>query len=134
MARIASDQRARSVVATLSVGPINGASFLACVDQAPLVPTLRPGVVVVLQNLGSHKGRSVRAAGAHMVVRPPYSPDLNPIEQAFAKLKRLLGKAAKRTIQETWRTIGGLVEPSPPKNVEIISSTRATGRNGVIPL
>jgi len=69
-----------------------------------------------------------------MVVRPPYSPDLNPIEQAFAKLKRLLGKAAKRTIQETWRTIGGLVEPSPPKNVEIISSTRATGRNGVIPL
>ena len=65
MARIASDERARSVVATLSVGPINGASFLACVDQAPLVPTLRPGVVV-LKNLGSHK-RPIgpRRRGAH---------------------------------------------------------------------
>jgi len=97
-------------------GPINGASFLAYVEQV-LVPALRPGDVVILDNLGSHKGRSVRtairAAGAHMVFLPPYSPDLNPIEQVFAKLKHLLRKAAKRTVEDTWRAIGGLLNQFP---------------------
>ena len=82
-------------------GPINGERFLAYVEQF-LVPTLKPGDVVVLDNLGSHKGKAVRkairAAGARLVFLPKYSPDLNPIEQLFAKLKTLLRKAAARTI------------------------------------
>ena len=82
-------------------GPINGERFLAYVEQF-LVPTLKPGDVVVLDNLGSHKGRAVRkairAAGARLVFLPKYSPDLNPIEQVFAKLKTLLRKAAARTV------------------------------------
>src|SRR5712671_8064599 len=71
-------------------GPINGASFLAYVEQM-LVPTLKPGDIVIIDNLGSHKGkavrRAIRAAGAKLFFLPPYSPDLNPIEQVFAKLK-----------------------------------------------
>ncbi len=82
-------------------GPINGASFLAYVDQV-LVPALMPGDIVIMDNLGSHKGRAVRAAikraGARLIFLPPYSPDLNPIEQVFAKLKTLLRKARARTI------------------------------------
>jgi transposase len=82
-------------------GPINGESFLAYVEQA-LVPTLRSGDVVVIDNLGSHKGkavaRAIRAAGARLVFLPPYSPDLNPIEQLFAKLKGALRKAQARSI------------------------------------
>ncbi len=74
-------------------GPINGPSFLAYVTQL-LVPTLLPGDIVVMDNLGSHKGagvrRAIRAAGAKLFFLPPYSPDLNPIEQVFAKLKTLL--------------------------------------------
>ena len=82
-------------------GPINGESFLAYVEQV-LVPTLRSGDVVVIDNLGSHKGkavaRAIRAAGARLVFLPPYSPDLNPIEQVFAKLKGALRKAQARSI------------------------------------
>jgi transposase len=82
-------------------GPINGESFLAYVEQV-LVPTLRSGDIVVIDNLGSHKGkavaRAIRAAGARLVFLPPYSPDLNPIEQVFAKLKGALRKAQARTI------------------------------------
>ena len=82
-------------------GPINGESFLAYVEQV-LVPTLRTGDAVVIDNLGSHKGkavaRAIRAAGARLVFLPPYSPDLNPIEQVFAKLKGALRKAQARTI------------------------------------
>ncbi len=93
-------------------GPINGESFLAWVEQA-LVPTLAPGDIVVLDNLGSHKGRAVRAAlravGVHLFFLPPYSPDLNPIEQVFAKLKTLLRKAEERTVEATWRRIGSLL-------------------------
>ena len=93
-------------------GPINGESFRAYVEQF-LVPTLRPGDVVVLDNLGSHKGQAVRAAiraaGAHLLFLPPYSPDLNPIEQVFAKLKTLLRKAAERTVEATWKRIGSLL-------------------------
>jgi transposase len=75
------------------VGPINASIFLAGVQQF-LVPTLTPGDVAVLDNLGSHKSvavrRAIRAAGAHLLFLPPYSPDLNPIEMMFAKLKTLL--------------------------------------------
>jgi transposase len=90
-------------------GPINGASFRAYVEQF-LLPTLVPGDVVIMDNLGSHKGRAIRdairSAGAHRLLLPPYSPDLNPIEQAFAKLKALLRKAAARTVEGLWATIG----------------------------
>lgn len=93
-------------------GPINGQSFRAYVEQV-LVPTLQPGDVVVLDNLGSHKGHAVRAAiwatGAHLLFLPPYSPDLNPIEQAFSKLKTLLRNAAERTVEATWKRIGSLL-------------------------
>jgi transposase len=94
-------------------GPINGRSFLAYVEQI-LVPTLKPGDIVVLDNLGSHKGRAVRRAirqaGAKLFFLPPYSPDLNPIEQVFAKLKTLLRKASKRTVEDTWTCIGQLLD------------------------
>ena len=94
-------------------GPINGDWFLAYVEQV-LVPTLKPGDVVVMDNLGSHKSqavrRAIRKAGAHLLFLPPYSPDLNPIEQVFAKLKTLLRKAAERTVEATWRRIGKLLD------------------------
>jgi len=74
-------------------GPINGVIFRAYVDEV-LVPTLKPGDLVVMDNLGSHKGqgvrKAIRAAGAKLFFLPPYSPDLNPIEQAFAKMKCLV--------------------------------------------
>jgi transposase len=83
-----------------------------------LVPTLRPGDVVILDNLGSHKGkavrRSIRAAGARLLFLPHYSPDLNPIEQLIAKLKHLMRKAAERTIEMTWKRIGKLVDGFKP--------------------
>ena len=94
-------------------GPINGRSFLAYVEQI-LAPTLSPGDIVILDNLGSHKGQAVRAAiraaGAKLFFLPPYSPDLNPIEQVFAKLKTLLRKADERSIDATWRRIGTLLD------------------------
>lgn len=98
-------------------GPINGESFLAYVEQV-LVPTLRSGDIVIIDNLGSHKGKAVRravqGAGAKLFFLPPYSPDLNPIEQAFAKLKTLLRKAAERTVEATWRQIGALLDRFTP--------------------
>ena len=94
-------------------GPINGLSFLAYVEQI-LVPTLTAGDVVIMDNLGSHKRRTIRqairAVGAKLLFLPPYSPDLNPIEQVFAKLKTLLRKAGERTIEATWRRIGSLLD------------------------
>ena len=99
-------------------GPINAGSFLAYVEQV-LVPTLKRGDIVVLDNLGSHKGkavrRAIRAAGARLLFLPPYSPDLNPIEQVFAKLKHLMRKAAERTLEATWRRSGILLDQFPPK-------------------
>jgi len=98
-------------------GPINGASFLAYVQQV-LVPTLTPGDIVIMDNLGSHKRqatrRAIRAAGAKLFFLPPYSPDLNPIEQVFAKLKALLRKAAERSIEATWKRIGQLLDAFSP--------------------
>jgi transposase len=98
-------------------GPINGESFTAYVTQF-LVPTLSPGDIVIMDNLGSHKGvavrKAIRAAGAKLLFLPPYSPDLNPIEQMFAKLKLLLRKAAERTVEATWQRIGQLLDDFPP--------------------
>lgn len=90
-------------------GPINGEGFLAYVNQA-LVPTLSSGDIVVLDNLGSHKVQGVReaieAAGAKLLYLPPYSPDFDPIEQVFAKLKNWLRKVKKRTVATLWDAIG----------------------------
>ncbi len=98
-------------------GPINADCFLAYVSQV-LVPTLKPGDIVIMDNLGSHKGqavaRAIRAARAHCLFLPPYSPDLNPIEQVFAKLKAFLRRAAARTfdaISENIATALGRFSP-----------------------
>jgi len=99
-------------------GPINHDAFTAYVMQV-LVPELRPGDVVIMDNLSSHKGRNIRdmieAGGATLVYLPPYSPDFNPIENAFAKLKALLRKAAKRTVKGLWDTIGSLIHLFTPQ-------------------
>jgi transposase len=88
---------------------MNGTVFLAYVEQF-LAPTLAPGDIVIMDNLSSHKVAGVReaieACGASLVYLPPYSPDLNPIEQAFAKLEALLRKAAARIVEALWTTIG----------------------------
>tara|TARA_R110000772_G_scaffold3695_9_gene13142 strand:- start:43 stop:534 length:492 start_codon:yes stop_codon:yes gene_type:complete len=93
-------------------GPINGEAFTAWVEQF-LAPALKLGDTVILDNLSSHKGTKARelikAVGAELVFLPPYSPDFNPIEKAFAKLKALLRKAAERTVDALWNTIGSLV-------------------------
>ena len=98
-------------------GPINGETFLAWVEQC-LVPRLRPGDSVMLDNLSSHKVAGVReaieAAGAVLRYLPPYSPDFNPIEQLFAKLKTLLRKAAARTVETLWNAIGHLLAAFSP--------------------
>ena len=102
-------------------GPIDGASFLTYVE-AVLVPSLTPGDIVIMDNLGSHKSPAVRAAirkaGAKLFFQPPYSPDLNPIEQMFSKLKHLLRKAAERTVEATWRKIGILLDKFTPKECQ----------------
>jgi transposase len=89
-------------------GPMNSAAFLAYVEQV-LVPTLTPGDIVVMDNLPAHKPASVRraieATGALLLYLPPYSPDFNPIEMAFAKLKAVLKKIAARTVPELWQAI-----------------------------
>ena len=101
-------------------GPINGCLFQAWFEQA-LVPTLHPGDIVVLDNLGSHKSRAVRQAtrevGAHLLFLPPYSPDLNPVEMIFAKLKPLLRKADERSILAVWHRIGSLPPSAPTTSV-----------------
>lgn len=98
-------------------GPMTGAWFLAYVEQI-LVPTLRPGDIVILDNLGAHKNaaarRAIEAAGARLLFLPPYSPDLNPIENAFSKLKALLRKAAARTVQQLWKAIALAIDAFTP--------------------
>ena len=97
--------------------PINAMSFLAWVEQQ-LAPTLSAGDIVILDNLSSHKNPAIRAAirsvGARLLFLPPYSPDLNPIEQVFAKLKHFLRKAAERTHKATWQRIGSIIDTFPP--------------------
>lgn len=98
-------------------GPINGRSFQAYVDRV-LIPDLRPGDIVIMDNLGSHKGPGVQAAieaaGATVRYLPPYSPDFNPIEKAFSKLKAHLRKAAERTRDALWDRIGTLIDQITP--------------------
>lgn len=93
-------------------GAINGEAFLAYVEQM-LAPTLRRGDIVIMDRLGSHKVAGVReaieSAGARLLYLPPYSPDLNPIELAFAKLKALLRARALRTVDALWKALGDLV-------------------------
>jgi transposase len=106
--------RADGLTAPLVVdGAINGEVFLAYVQQT-LAPALRPGDVVVMDNLSSHKRRGVRqaieAVGAKLLYLPPYSPDFNPIEQAFSKFKRLLQTAKARTVDALWKACGELLE------------------------
>jgi transposase len=98
-------------------GPMTGEAFLAYVQQV-LVPTLRRGDIVVLDNLPAHKTSAVRAAiraaGAQFFLLPPYSPDMNPIEMAFAKLKTLLRKEPQRSVEALWRRIGQLLDQFTP--------------------
>jgi putative transposase len=98
-------------------GPINGESFLLYVEKV-LVPTLSPGDIVVMDNLGSHKSkavrRAIRRAGAKLIFLPKYSPDLNPIEQVFAKLKHFLRKAAARTPDAVCAAIAQILDTFTP--------------------
>jgi transposase len=99
-------------------GPIDGASFRTYVE-AVLVPTLRLGDIVIADNLGSHKGQAVRqairSAGARLIFLPKYSPDLNPIEQLFAKLKHLLRKAVARTVEAVCAAIAQVLDAFTPQ-------------------
>jgi transposase len=99
-------------------GPINGDRFRLYVETV-LVPTLRPGDIVILDNLGSHKSkavrRAIRSAGAKLFFLPKYSPDLNPIEQFFAKLKHRLRKAAARTADAVCDAIGQILDTLTPQ-------------------
>ena len=99
--------------------PINATGFFAWLTQC-LLPTLRTGDIVVMDNLGSHKNprvrRAIRAAGAKLFLLPRYSPDLNPIEMAFAQLKTLLRKENARTLDQTWQAIGKLLTQIKPEH------------------
>ena len=110
--------RSTGLIAPLVLdGPRTGEAFLAYVRQF-LAPELRPGDVVVLDNLAAHKvagvAEAIKVSGASILYLPPYSPDLNPIEQLFAKLKALLRKAAARTRDVLWDTIGHLLDAFSP--------------------
>lgn len=98
-------------------GPINRAAFETYVEKV-LVPELRPGDIVIMDNLSSHKGPRVRSmietAGAELLYLPPYSPDFNPIENAFAKLKAMLRRAAERTVEGLWDAIGRIIDTFTP--------------------
>ena len=111
--------RQNEITAPLVIdGAMDGAVFLAYVEQF-LAPTLAPGDAVVMDNLASHKVAGVKeaieACGASLIYLPPYSPDLNPIEMLFAKLKALLRKAKERTVDKLWDRIGALLDEFSPK-------------------
>ncbi len=102
-------------------GPINGERFRIYVEKV-LIPTLKPGDIVIADNLGSHKSKAVRQAirnaGARLLFLPKYSPDLNPIEQVFSKLKHLLRKAAARTPDDICTAIGKLLDTYTPQECQ----------------
>jgi transposase len=106
------------VAPMVSDGAMTGDLFVAYVEQV-LVPALRPGDVVVMDNLPSHKrpgvGRAIEGAGCTLLYLPPYSPDLNPIEPAFSKLKSLLRKAGKRTVDGLWEFLGRALDAFAPQ-------------------
>src|SRR5262249_12867333 len=99
-------------------GPMDGDAFLAYVRQV-LVPELKSGDIVIMDNLPAHKVKGVReaieAAEASLIYLPPYSPDLNPIEKAFSKLKAILRKAAARTLEDLWAAIAGALAAFEPE-------------------
>lgn len=110
--------RRHQIVAPLVLdGAINGCTFQAWVEQF-LAPTLRPGDTVIADNLASHKSagvrRAIEARGARLLFLPPYSPDFNPIEQVFAKLKSLVRTAAPRTREALWNGIGSMLDRFSP--------------------
>src|SRR5215831_16220389 len=121
--------RCDAIIAPLVLdGPMNGEIFRAWVEQH-LAPLLRPDDVVIMDNLSAHKVEGIRAlieaAGAILIYLPPYSPDLNPIEQAFAKFKALLRKAAERSIPALWNTIGSILSAfSADECANLLSSLR----------
>jgi len=112
-------------------GPIDGEGFRAYVETA-LVPTLKSGDLVIMDNLGSHKGkairRAIRSAGARLFFLPKYSPDLNPIEQVFAKLKHLLRNAASRTLESLVAAIGELLGTFTPQECANYFANAGYGR------
>lgn len=118
-------------------GPINGQTFRLYVDKV-LLPTLRPGDIVIMDNLGSHRGRAVRralrAVGAKLFFLPKYSPDLNPIEKYFAKLKHWLRKAARRTPDAVYRAITKILPKTNPDECANFFAQAAYGLPRVIPL
>lgn len=118
-------------------GPINGETFRLYVDEV-LLPTLRPGDIVVMDNLGSHKAHAVRSAirsvGAKLFFLPKYSPDLNPIEKYFAKLKHWLRKAARRTPQAVYSAISKILPKTKPHECSNFFAQAGYGKPRVIPL
>ena len=115
-------------------GPIDGVSFRIYVEKV-LLPTLRPGDIVVMDNLGSHKGKAVRqlprSAGAKLLFLPKYSPDLNPIEQVFAKLKHLLRKPPHEPSMRSAPPSANSLTPSRPKNARTTSKTQVIEANAI---
>ncbi len=113
-------------------GAMNGAAFKAYVEQV-LAPSLAPGDIVVMDNLSSHKvagvRKAIKAAGAFLLYLPPYSPDLNPIELAFSKLKALLRKAAARSVEDLWSVIADLLDEFPPQECANFFKHAGYGRN-----
>lgn len=121
--------RADRVIAPMVAdGPMDGELFLAWLNQF-LLPALRPGDIVVMDNLGSHKvagvRRAIRKAKANLLYLPPYSPDMNPIERLFSKLKALLRKAAKRTVEELWHKSASSLIPSRRRSAETFTARLA---------
>lgn len=118
---IAAMRRGGVVAPFVIDGPVNRVVFEARVEQA-LAPALRPADIVVMDNLGSHKGPAVRALiearGARLLFLPPYSPDFNPIEQVFAKLKALLRREAARTADALWDAIGRILDLVTPRECQ----------------
>jgi len=112
-------------------GPIDGESFRLYVEKV-LLPTLRPGDIVIMDNLGSHRGKTVRqlirSAGAKLFFLPKYSPDLNPIEQVFAKLKHFLRKAAARTVEAVCLAIGEVLQLFTPEECASYLANSGYGR------
>ena len=118
-------------------GPMNGPAFLAYAEQV-LAPELRPGDIVVMDNLPAHRISGVREAiekvGARLLFLPPYSPDFNPIEMAFSKLKALLRKAAARTVDDLWSVVADCLPLSQQRNADTISRPPDMTRNKSNPL
>jgi len=111
--------RLSGITAPMTIGgAMNGAAFQAYVDQV-LVPTLSPGDIVIMDNLPAHKIAGVRASieavGARLMFLPPYSPDFNPIEMAFSKIKTLIKKVAARTVEALWEAVRDAIDAVTPK-------------------